>query len=81
MSPRRGKPARRYEPSQARARAIRHARERAQMSERDLASGGRVPGDRQGMGGCRAGPGPGHGVADRGGCESACLVAADAVRG
>ena len=31
------RPARRYEPSQARAAAIRKAREWAQMSERDLA--------------------------------------------
>ena len=38
MSPRCGKPVRRYEPSQARAAAIRQAREWAQMSQRDLAA-------------------------------------------
>ena len=37
------RPARRYEPSQARAAAIRKAREWAQMSERDLAAALGVP--------------------------------------
>ncbi len=38
ISPRCGQPVRRYDPSRARARAIRQAREWAQMSLQDLAS-------------------------------------------
>ena len=67
-------------PSPARARAIRQAREWAQMSQQDLA---RTLGVARWVVRCWEAavrdPGPGHGGADRCGYEGSCLVAADAV--